>query len=98
MIIPAECLEYNKNTVERVEVIPLLADPRSSGVLITKCNFDGLPLVVGGEPALPGEFPFMVKWWFYESFVYNLDLSLCNRLFWVILVLATVSNGTAVER
>ncbi|KRT81069.1 Trypsin [Oryctes borbonicus] len=54
-----KCLEYNKDNVERVEVIPLLSDPRPSGVLITKCKFDGLPLVIGGKPSLPGEFPFM---------------------------------------
>lgn len=55
-----ECMEYNKDTVQRVEVIPLLSDPKPSGVLITKCKFDSVPLVVGGKPALPGEFPFMV--------------------------------------
>ncbi|KAK9758840.1 Trypsin [Popillia japonica] len=54
-----KCMEYNKDTVQRVEVIPLLSDPKPSGVLITKCKFDSVPLVVGGKPALPGEFPFM---------------------------------------
>lgn len=43
-----------------VQAIPLLPDTQPVSLGVVKCNFDGvLPLIVGGTPAVAGEFPFM---------------------------------------
>lgn len=57
----SECLNYTKPFNEVVQAIPLLTDTEVVNVNVEKCNSNGVPLIVGGQPASPGEFPFMVS-------------------------------------
>lgn len=54
-----KCAEYSKGAYESVVILPLLTIPDPTRVNFSKCNYDGTPLIVGGKPASPGEFPFM---------------------------------------
>ncbi|XP_044765999.1 serine protease snake-like [Coccinella septempunctata] len=61
----AKCLNYTKPFNEVVQAIPLLTETEVVNVNVEKCNNNGVPLIVGGEPARPGEFPFMAALGFY---------------------------------
>lgn len=57
MFIISECLEYRSlvtQVVDKVQGITLAKE-------IPLCYFDSAPLIVGGTPAEPGEFPHMVR-------------------------------------
>lgn len=47
-----------------VNVVPLITDPEEVSIDIVKCDNNGIPLIVGGTPAAPREFPFMVICYF----------------------------------
>lgn len=55
-----ECEEYNRAVTGVVQVIPLVFHSEPININIAKCDYNSVPLIVGGEPAAPGEFPFMV--------------------------------------
>ncbi|KAK9890263.1 hypothetical protein WA026_010373 [Henosepilachna vigintioctopunctata] len=55
----AKCLEYTKPLNDVVQAIALVTDTEVVNINIEKCENNGVPLIVGGEPAAPGEFPFM---------------------------------------
>ncbi|KAL3290218.1 hypothetical protein HHI36_023577 [Cryptolaemus montrouzieri] len=55
----AKCLEYTKPFNDVVQAIPLLTDTEVVNIQVEKCGNNGVPLIVGGAPADPGEFPFM---------------------------------------
>lgn len=61
MQIILECEEYSNSTVDVVQAIPLIPQTQPISISVVKCNFNGVPLIVGGAPALPGEFPFMAS-------------------------------------
>jgi len=54
-----KCMEYSKSISGEVNVIPLIQGVRPFSVETSKCEFNAAALIVGGRPALPGEFPFM---------------------------------------
>lgn len=57
MFIISECLEYRRlvtQVVDKVQSITLAKE-------VPLCYFDSAPLIVGGTPAEPGEFPHMVR-------------------------------------
>lgn len=60
-----KCLNYTRPFNEVVQAIPLLTETEVVNVNVEKCNNNGVPLIVGGEPAAPGEFPFMAALGFY---------------------------------
>lgn len=54
-----KCEEYNKPVTAVVGVLPLISGAVPITVKNPKCDYNVRPLIVGGEPAEPGEFPFM---------------------------------------
>ncbi|XP_046997816.1 serine protease snake-like isoform X1 [Schistocerca americana] len=54
-----KCDEYAKSVTERVEALPLLPNPDPVTIQVKKCDFEKLPLIVGGEKTVVGEFPHM---------------------------------------
>ncbi|KAF5272857.1 hypothetical protein FQR65_LT00453 [Abscondita terminalis] len=62
-----KCTEYSQSVVGVVNAVPLVTDPEKVSIDVVKCDYNGLALIVGGSPASPGEFPFMV------SIGYNTD-------------------------
>lgn len=57
----SECEDYSNSTVDVVQAIALTPQSDPVTISVVKCNFNGLPLIVGGTPAVAGEFPFMVS-------------------------------------
>lgn len=55
------CEEYSKRATTTIIALPLLPRPDPVPITVEKCDFDKLPLIVGGEKALAGEFPHMVN-------------------------------------
>lgn len=53
-----ECEEYSN--IEILQALPLVTDIDPLSFKVEKCNYNSVPLIVGGEPASAGEFPFMV--------------------------------------
>lgn len=47
--------------VEKVDYIPLLPEPETLSISAAKCDYSRVELIVGGETALQGEFPHMVR-------------------------------------
>lgn len=43
-----------------MQAIALTPESEPISIKYATCAFNGLPLIVGGTPASPGEFPFMV--------------------------------------
>ncbi|KAF2884868.1 hypothetical protein ILUMI_21287 [Ignelater luminosus] len=57
-----KCVEYTKSVTGIVSAAPLTIDPdQIVSVPIEKCENAGISLIVGGEPASAGEFPFMAS-------------------------------------
>lgn len=56
-----ECNEYSNSTVDVIQAIPLIPHTEPISISVVKCDFNGVPLIVGGSPASAGEFPFMVS-------------------------------------
>lgn len=54
-----KCEEFRSLITESVEIIPLIPQFVPTKLNSTKCDYDSVPLVLGGSPAGPGEFPFM---------------------------------------
>jgi len=54
-----KCAEYSKLVTGVVNAVALVTDPEEVSISIVKCDNNGIALIVGGSPALPGEFPFM---------------------------------------
>ncbi|XP_056629717.1 venom protease-like isoform X1 [Diorhabda sublineata] len=54
-----KCEEYNRPVTAVVGVLPLISDAVPITIKNPKCDYNVKPLIVGGEPAEPGEFPFM---------------------------------------
>lgn len=54
-----KCDEYSKSTIDTVNILPLVVKPNPTTVNVTKCEYNGVALIVGGQPAAPGEFPYM---------------------------------------
>lgn len=54
-----QCMEYRKLLVSTVQAIPLVTNPKPITAEVAKCDKNSLPLIVGGTPAQPGEFPHM---------------------------------------
>lgn len=56
----SECHEYSKAVTSTVSAVPLITHPEEISIDVVKCEYNGVPLIVGGSPASYGEFPFMV--------------------------------------
>ncbi|KAJ8923479.1 hypothetical protein NQ315_010057, partial [Exocentrus adspersus] len=54
-----KCEEYSKQFSEVVQALPLVTNIKPISFEIEKCDYNSVPLIVGGEPAAVGEFPFM---------------------------------------
>ncbi|KAF5281650.1 hypothetical protein FQA39_LY17748 [Lamprigera yunnana] len=54
-----KCTRYSKLVMGVVNAVPLVTDPEEVSIDVVKCDHNGVPLIVGGSPASPGEFPFM---------------------------------------
>ncbi|CAH1153436.1 unnamed protein product [Phaedon cochleariae] len=54
-----KCEEYTRPVTSVVQVIPLVTNTKPINITVPKCEYNGVPLIVGGKPASPGEFPFM---------------------------------------
>ncbi|XP_066991487.2 serine protease snake [Anabrus simplex] len=54
-----KCKEYSQSVVHKVEALPLLPDAVPVEVEVARCDINKLPLIVGGERTLLGEFPHM---------------------------------------
>nr|XP_023023062.1 complement C1r subcomponent-like [Leptinotarsa decemlineata] len=55
----AKCEEYSKGVTSVVQVLPLVTYPNPINFTVPKCDYNSVPLIVGGQPASAGEFPFM---------------------------------------
>ncbi|GLV39372.1 snake [Carabus blaptoides fortunei] len=58
-ICEKKCTEYSKLLVRVVQAIPLVTNPEPITAVVPKCDYNSIPLIVGGTPAEPGEFPHM---------------------------------------
>uniref|UniRef100_A0A1Y1MV00 Peptidase S1 domain-containing protein n=1 Tax=Photinus pyralis TaxID=7054 RepID=A0A1Y1MV00_PHOPY len=58
-IAEEKCREYSKSVMGVVNAVPLITDAEPVSIDVVNCDNYGLPLIVGGSPAAPGEFPFM---------------------------------------
>ncbi|XP_018578841.1 serine protease snake-like [Anoplophora glabripennis] len=54
-----KCEEYGKLFSEVVQALPLVTHIEPISLSIEKCDYNSVPLIVGGEPASAAEFPFM---------------------------------------
>ncbi|KAJ8945606.1 hypothetical protein NQ314_009133 [Rhamnusium bicolor] len=54
-----KCEEYSKAVTETVIVLPLVTHTEPIRINVERCDYNSVPLIVGGEPASLGEFPFM---------------------------------------
>ncbi|CAG9828621.1 unnamed protein product [Diabrotica balteata] len=55
-----KCQEYSKAVTSEVQVLSLVSDATPMSYQTPKCDYNTVPLIVGGTPAEAGEFPFMV--------------------------------------
>ncbi|XP_047105926.1 serine protease snake-like [Schistocerca piceifrons] len=54
-----KCDEYTRSVQDIFEALPLLPDADPLIIKVDKCDFENLPLIVGGEDTDVGEFPHM---------------------------------------
>ncbi|KAJ8976561.1 hypothetical protein NQ317_014214 [Molorchus minor] len=54
-----KCEEYSSAITGIVQAIPLVTNTEPISLSVEKCDYNSVPLIVGGEPAEAGEFPFM---------------------------------------
>ncbi|KAG5895056.1 hypothetical protein JTB14_021023 [Gonioctena quinquepunctata] len=66
-ISESKCEEYSKAVTSVVQVLPLVTYTKPINLTVPKCDYNSVPLIVGGEPASAGEFPFMVAVGFNSS-------------------------------
>ncbi|XP_050497180.1 venom protease-like isoform X1 [Diabrotica virgifera virgifera] len=55
-----KCQEYSKAITSEVQFLSLVSDATPMSYRTPKCDYNTVPLIVGGTPAEAGEFPFMV--------------------------------------
>lgn len=49
-------------------MLPLVSDPNPISFTVEKCDYNSVPLIVGGEVAKLGEFPHMVRQLFLKYY------------------------------
>nr|AEW46877.1 seminal fluid protein CSSFP027 [Chilo suppressalis] len=54
-----KCDAYSRSVVQKVDVSALLVNDEGVSVVASKCQYTGVELIIGGEDANRGEFPYM---------------------------------------
>ncbi|CAG9855502.1 unnamed protein product [Phyllotreta striolata] len=62
-----KCQEYSRPVQLVLSVLPLVSDVTPVNITVPNCDYNTVPLIVGGLPADPGEFPFMALVGFNSS-------------------------------
>ncbi|CAH0562168.1 unnamed protein product [Brassicogethes aeneus] len=58
-ICEEKCHEYSKSVTKTIKGLSLLPNAENSNIEGSKCDFNKIPFIIGGEPAEEGEFPFI---------------------------------------